>query len=300
MTTSPLRLQATLWLGVIAVGWAAIFIRLADAPPLAIAAWRLTIGAAPLAAVALWRRRDELARLSAGDWLLLTGSGLALAAHFATWIASLSMTTVASSVALVTTQPIWVAMIAAVTLGERLSRGAAVAMLVAVAGGMVIAGADLAVTGRALLGDLLALAGAVFAALYFVAGRRVRPRLSLISYTSVVYTIAALALLATALLSGQQMSGYSPTTWLMLVLMAVVAQIFGHSALNWALRYLSAAFVSVAILGEPVVSTLLAIPILGEVPGPIRIAGGMLLLTGVVLFVLKSDGTQPPKDAETP
>jgi drug/metabolite transporter (DMT)-like permease len=270
---------------VVAVSWAAIFIRLAEAPALSIAAYRLGLSAVPVGAFALARRRAELARLRRGEWLLLTASGAALALHFAAWIASLSRTTVASSVALVTTQPVWVALLSALVLREPVSLQGALAVLVATAGGVTIAGADIALSGEALAGDALALVGAICAAVYFIVGRRVRPAMSLASYIGVVYTVAAALLLLAALAMGAPLSGFSTRTWTMFVLLALVPQLLGHSALNWALRYLSAPFVSVTVLGEPIISTLLAIPFLGEWPGPVRVVGGAVTLAGVYLAV---------------
>ena len=269
----------------VAVSWAAIFIRLAEAPALSIAAYRLGLSAVPVGAFALARRRAELARLRRGEWLLLTASGAALALHFAAWIASLSRTTVASSVALVTTQPVWVALLSALVLREPVSLQGALAVLVATAGGVTIAGADIALSGEALAGDALALVGAICAAVYFIVGRRVRPAMSLASYIGVVYTVAAALLLLAALAMGAPLSGFSTRTWTMFVLLALVPQLLGHSALNWALRYLSAPFVSVTVLGEPIISTLLAIPFLGEWPGPVRVVGGAVTLAGVYLAV---------------
>lgn len=269
----------------VAVSWAAIFIRLAEAPALSIAAYRLGLSAVPVSAFALARRRAELARLRRGEWLLLTASGAALALHFAAWIASLSRTTVASSVALVTTQPVWVALLSALVLREAVSLQGVLAVLVATAGGVTIAGADIALSGEALVGDALALVGAICAAVYFIVGRRVRPAMSLASYIGVVYTVAAALLLLAALAMGTPLSGFSARTWTMFVLLALVPQLLGHSALNWALRYLSAPFVSVTVLGEPIISTLLAIPFLGEWPGPVRVVGGAVTLAGVYLAV---------------
>lgn len=280
-----MKLYGGLFAGVVAVSWAAIFIRLTDAPALSIAAWRLTFAALPVAGFALIRHRQELLGLTGRQWLLLASSGVALALHFATWIASLELTTVASSVALVTTQPLWVALLAWTALGEPVSRLGALAILIATAGGLVIGGADIAVSGEALIGDLLALLGALFAALYFVVGRRVRPAITLATYVAVVYSVAALVLLPAAALSGAPLTGFAPSSWLMLAAMALVSQLIGHSLLNWALRYSTASFVSVTILGEPVLSTALAIPILGEYPGPVRVAGGAVILLGVYLAV---------------
>ncbi len=285
MKGTTARLVAGLVLGVFAVSWAAIFIRLAEAPALSVAAYRLGLSAVPVGALALARRRAELARLRRGEWLLLGGSGAALALHFATWIASLGRTTVASSVALVTTQPIWVALFSALVLREPISRQGVVAVLVATAGGITIAGADITLSGEALLGDVLALVGALCAAVYFVVGRRVRPAMSLAGYIGVVYSVAAVLLLLAAVGARAPLGGFSARTWTMLALLALVPQLLGHSALNWALRYLSAPFVSVTILGEPVISTLLAIPILGEWPGPVRLLGGAVTLAGVYLAV---------------
>lgn len=280
-----LRLYGGLFAGVVAVSWAAIFIRLAEAPALSVSAYRLVFAALPVALFAAARRRDELLRLSRREHLLLLVSGAALALHFATWIASLGRTTVASSVALVSTQPVWVALIAVLVLRERMSRRAGLAILVATVGGATIGGADISLSGEALAGDALALVGAVCAGIYFVAGRRVRPTMSLAGYVGVVYTVAAVLLVAAAAGAGQPLTGCSLQTWLMLALLAIVPQHLGHSTLNWALRYLSAPFVSVAILGEPVISTALAIPFLDEWPGPMRVVGGAITLVGVYLAV---------------
>jgi drug/metabolite transporter (DMT)-like permease len=233
--------------------------------------------------LALWRRRGEWASLAPRDRRLLAGAGLALACHFATWIGSLRLTSVASSVALVTTQPVWVALLARAFLGERVGRRAAVGIGLAVAGGIAVAGGDFSASPRALLGDLLALAGAVFAAVYIVVGRHARAGLSLGGYVGAVYPLAAVALLSMALAAGSPLSGYSGRTWTALALLGLVPQLLGHSLLNWALRWLSAPLVAVSILAEPVVSTLLAIPVLGETPGPWTAAAGAATLAGVYL-----------------
>jgi drug/metabolite transporter (DMT)-like permease len=272
-----------LGMGVFAVGWAAIFIRLAEAPALATATYRLAFAALPVAGWAALRHRDELRGRRAGDRWLLLASGVALAIHFAAWIGSLQLTTVASSVALVTTQPLWAALIAAAFLGERVTRGTLVAILVATAGGALIGVRDFAAGGDALLGELLALVGAICAAIYFIIGRRLRAGMGLAAYIGVVYPVAALALLLTALVARQPLTGFSAQTWTMFLLLALVPQLIGHSSLNWAVRYLPAHIVTVALLGEPVLSTLLAIPFLGERPGLLRIVGGSITLVGVYL-----------------
>ncbi|MGI8552829.1 MAG: DMT family transporter, partial [Dehalococcoidia bacterium] len=200
--------------------------------------------------------------------------------------------TVASSVTLVTTSPFFVAGFAFLFAGERTSRRMFLAIAVCTAGGLIIGAADLTVGGRALLGDGLALAGAVFAAAYFALGRSVRMRVSLLGYVGIVYPIAALALLATTILARQPLSGFSPETYLMLALLALVSQLIGHSSLNWALGYLSAPFVSITVLGEAVLATALAAVFLAEPPGLERIAGGVLILTGVFMALREEDAAK--------
>lgn len=273
---------AVLFVGVAAVSCAALFVRLADAPALSTAAMRLVFASGPSLALLPLRGRRELPRLSGSDWRWVALSGVCLALHFATWIASLGMTTVSSSVALVTTSPLFVAAFVALR-GERISRATVIAAFVCVAGGLVIGYADLARGGDALRGDLLALAGAAFAALYFAIGRRLRGYTSMTTYIGVVYPIAALGLVAIALVARQPLTGFSGKTYLMFVLMALVPQLLGHSALNWALGYLSAPFVAIAVLGEPVIATILAAIFLAELPGPWRILGGVVVLFGVYL-----------------
>jgi drug/metabolite transporter (DMT)-like permease len=290
-----LSVYLVLGMGVFAVGWAAIFIRLAEAPALSTAAFRLTFAAIPVAGYAALRHRADLGGLRGGQRWLLLGSGAALAVHFAAWIGSLQLTSVASSVALVTTQPLWAALIAAAVLGERITRATLVAILVATAGGALIGVRDFAAGGEALLGDALALVGAICAAVYFIIGRRLRAGLDLATYIGVVYPVAALLLIATALLSRQPLSGFSGETWLMFLLLALVPQLIGHSSLNWAVRYLPAHIVTVALLGEPVLSTILAIPILGEQPGLLRLVGGAVTLVGVYLALRSARPTPPAR-----
>jgi drug/metabolite transporter (DMT)-like permease len=279
----PRGLYGVLALGVCAVSVAAPLIKVAGAPPLSIAAYRLLLAGAPVLVLALLRRREEFATLSAADLRTLVLSGLALAAHFATWVASLQYGTVASSVALVTTSPFFVAGFALVFAREQTSRRMLFATAVCTAGGVVIAATDARAGGRELQADLLALAGAVFAAIYFALGRRVRARASLLGYVGVVYPIAAVVLLVATLVLRQPMSGFSPHTYLVFALLALVPQLFGHSTLNWSLGYLSATFVAIAVLGEPVIATVLAALFLHEMPGWGRVAGGALILAGVYL-----------------
>jgi len=281
----PLPPHFALFVGVLAASTASPLIRLlqTEVNSLAIAAWRLTIASAILAPLALTARRGELARLAGKDWLLMLASGLMLAAHFATWISSLAYTSVAASVALVSTSPLFVGLGSFLLFRERLSRALLFGMFIAILGSAVIGLADCGHGSHRLAGDLLALAGALSVAIYFLIGRRLRARLSLVAYIFPVYATAALALMLMAALPGIPLGGYQPLHWLWLLLLALGPQIIGHSSLNWALRHLPATYVTLAVLGEPIGSSILAWLILQEVPSLITVIGGILVLTGIVV-----------------
>lgn len=295
-THQPRGLYPGLFIGVLAVSVAALFIRLADAPALTIAAYRLAFASLPLALFTSWRKRSELVQLWRVDRGSAMLSGICLAGHFATWVASLSYVSVASSVALVTTSPFFVAAFAFLFSAERTSRRMLLAICVCALGGVVIGAADFGLGAQALLGDGLALTGAAFAAAYFALGRQMRARVSVSVYISAVYTIAAVSLLTATVALQQPLIGFAPRTWLMFLLLALVPQLLGHSALNWALGYLSAPFVAIAVLGEPVLATLLAALFLAERPGLERVAGGALILAGVYL-AMREERSAPMKEA---
>ncbi|MFP4343248.1 MAG: DMT family transporter [Anaerolineales bacterium] len=271
--------------GILAVSTASLFIRLAQrgAPALAVAAWRLTLASLILAPVTLATRRRELASFSRRERRLALVGGVVLAAHFATWITSLALTSVAASVVLVTTSPLFVGLFAYLFLHEELPPRLAAGMLLAIAGAIVIGVGDLEGGTHRITGDLLALAGALAAAVYFLIGRSLRARLSLLGYIFPVYGLAAVALLLFALLQGVPLLGYSPLTWLWLLLIALIPQIVGHSSLNWALRHLPVTYVSLAVLVEPIGSTLLAWWILQEAPPETAVLGGLLILAGLAI-----------------
>jgi drug/metabolite transporter (DMT)-like permease len=267
---------------VLAVSAAAIFIRLADAPALAIAFWRCALGAALLLPPALIRRE----RFPRGKTLYIgLASGVALGAHFGFWISSLDYTSVAASVVLVSTQPIFVAILAYLLFGERTSPLSFIGILVALAGTAVIAG-DGSVGSAAIFGNMLALVGAVTVAVYVLIGRSSRTGgIGVLPYSIVVYSAAALTLLGAALLLDARLWGYSGETWFWLGAITLGPQIMGHTAFNWALRYVEASIISGTILAEPVVSALLAWLILSERPGLPTIVGGAVVLTGLFLLL---------------
>jgi drug/metabolite transporter (DMT)-like permease len=274
-------------MGIAAVSTASVLIRYAqaEAPSLVIAAYRLTLASLILIPLAWKRYPHELRRLDKADWRLAIFSGVFLAVHFATWITSLQYTSVASSVVLVSTSPLWVALAAWLFLHERLTRPVIAGLIVAVVGGVIVSLSDTQQeAGRApLLGNLLALAGALAVTGYWLIGRRLRAKLSLVPYVAIVYGTAAVILLGMVLAARQPLTGYRPIIYLWFLLLALLPQLVGHSSFNWALAHLPAVFVAVATLGEPIGSTVLAYLLLGETPTWMKLAGAGLILTGIVL-----------------
>jgi drug/metabolite transporter (DMT)-like permease len=216
-------------------------------------------------------------------WPLLAGAFLAL--HFGFWIASLQQTSVITSVVLVTTNPLFVALASPFVLRERVSAATWAGIGIATAGAALMAAEDVGEGLGTVVGDLYALLGAVFGAAYLMIGRRARPQLSWARYVGVVYPVAAVLLVLSVLVAGEPFTGYSTKTFVMLGLLALVPQLVGHSAINWALAYVPAALVAVAILGEPVGATALAAIILKEMPSGFEIAGALLVLAGVYVVL---------------
>ncbi len=298
------RTYAALAGGVAIVSTASILVRFAQSqgvPSLAIAAWRLALAALVLMPLVLLRSRAELAALSRRDWWLAAAAGVFLAAHFASWIVSLEYTSVASSVALVTTNPIWIALFSLLVLRERIPALRALAVALSLAGSGIVLWADtgptVAGTSNPLLGNMLALLGSLTMCGYLLLGRRLRAHISVLAYIGVVYAVAALCLLALAVASGARMGGYPYFAWVLLAAMALGPQLLGHGAFNYALKHVSATMIALAVLGEPIGSTLLAWLLFDEAVGPVKLVGMGLLLGGIFLAA-KSEGgnsTAPPQ-----
>jgi drug/metabolite transporter (DMT)-like permease len=306
----PVPPEAALALAVCAASTASLFIRYAQAyaPSLSIAAWRLSLATAVLIPVAWTRHRHEVLRISGMDRMLIAVSGICLAIHFATWITSLAYTSVASSVVLVSIAPLFVALLSPLLLRERVSFPVAAGIVLAFAGTLVIAfqdacaaaggglacpAAEMLLSGQAIRGDLLALAGAATIAGYMMIGRRLRARLALIPYITLSYGGAAAALILLALLARQPLTGFAAPAYGWFVLLALIPQLIAHSTYNWALKWVPAAFVSISLLGEPVGSTALALLFLGETPSGLKLAGAALILMGLVLATRRSEPTEP-------
>ncbi len=285
-------------IGILAVSTGSIFVRYAQdyAPSLVIAAWRLFLATLIISPVALTRSRVELRNLHRKEVALALLSGVFLALHFATWISSLEYTSVASSVVFVSTAPLWVALFSPLLLDEPITRPILIGMALALLGGLIVGLSDSCslgasglscppfsefIQGRAFLGDLLAFAGAWMAAGYLIIGRRLRTGISLVPYIFVVYGMAATILIGIVLVLGLPAVGYPAQVYLLFLALALIPQLLGHSIFNWALGYLSAAYVSITLLGEPVGSALLAYFFLKEIPKPLMIFGAILILIGI-------------------
>jgi drug/metabolite transporter (DMT)-like permease len=284
-------------IAIIAVSTASIFVRFAqlEAPSLVIAALRMGFAAVVIAPFAIIRYRSELRRLTRHELLLGVFSGGFLAIHFAAWITSLEYTSIVSSVVLVSTGPLWVALFSPLFLKEQISRPVLIGMLLALVGGTVIALGDSCqisgglvcpsmsgfLHGDALLGNFLALVGAWALAGYLMIGRRLRRGMLLVPYIFLVYGVAAVALCTAMLVAGQRPVGFSGMTYLWIFLLALVPQLIGHSTFNWVLRYLPTTLVAITTLGEPVGAAVLAYFILQEIPASLTLLGGVLILAGI-------------------
>ncbi|HLF27816.1 MAG TPA: DMT family transporter [Anaerolineae bacterium] len=292
----PLTPLPVLLVGLLVASTSAIAVRFAlaaGAAALLIAAFRLSLAALLLAPYALARHRPDLTRLKRNDWLIALAAGGCLGLHFAAWISSLRYTSVAASVTLVTTAPLWVALASRLFLGERLSRPVLIGLPLALAGGVLIAldGAGCAqgsACAQPLLGNLLALLGAIAYAGYLLLGRRLRASLSLAPYIFIVYSTGALALLAVVALSHTPPNG-APEALVWIALLAVGPQLIGHSSVNYALRYLPATLVAIVTLGEPLGASLLAFLLLHELPGAAMWVGGALILIGIASATRQAD-----------
>jgi drug/metabolite transporter (DMT)-like permease len=282
VAVSRLRVIAGLGAGVVVLSFASVIIRVTQAPSIVIAAGRMAVATlilTPFFWVRFPARRAELKGIAV--WPLLL-SGVLLAAHFAVWIESLKRTSVASSVVLVAMNPIFAAALSPVILRERVSWRIVLAVVLGIIGAAVIAGPQLR-SSAVTAGNLLALGGAACAAGYLMAGRRVRPRLSLLSYIYVVYGMAAVLLLAAMLVTGQSFAGYKWQAYLFIGLLGLGPQLIGHTSFNWALRYVPAPTVAMAVLGEPVGTTILAWLILRQAPTAFEAIGGAVICAGIYL-----------------
>jgi drug/metabolite transporter (DMT)-like permease len=295
-TRDRLLTASALAVAVTAVSSSGPLVVFAAVPALAVAFWRNALAAGVLWPVAGVRHRDGLVALGRAGAARSALAGVALAVHFGTWMSALTLTSVATATALVCTQPAWAGLLAALR-GRRLPRLTWLGIAIAVGGAGLATGADLTVSTRAVLGDLLALAGGLAGAVYMTIGERVRQRASTTTYTAVCYGSCAVTLLVVCLAAGVPLAGYPAAGWLAIVALTAGPQFLGHSLFNLTLRRLPATVVSVVALLEVPGAALLAYLLVAQVPAAVTVPGMAVLVAGVAVAVL---GSRPGRDGHVP
>lgn len=289
MTESPrFPPNLAMLVSIVAVSTASILIRLSSAPAVIIAMYRMVFSVLMLLPFFL---RDggvgKLREVGTKNLLGLMVVGVVLAVHFASWITSLGLTSVASSVIFVHIDPIFVAVISHFVLKDRINKQILAGILVSLVGVSIITLGDATTGGSNLIGDLLALIGGVMLGLYLLGGRYFRGYLDLTTYVTPVYATAAIVLFMLSIAIGAPLGGYPVREYVLFAVIALVPMIFGHTLYNWALKYVSAPVVSVSLLGEPVGASILAIIFLNEVPSTQVVLGGVVTLLGILLSSYK-------------
>lgn len=274
------------FLGIIAISFGSIFIRFIDVAPIIVAFYRLFVTTLILTPV-FWLKEPQRGSIKKYPFYFVL-SGVFLAFHFYLWIASLSYTSVSSSVILVSLHPIIVAVFSHFILKEKISLPTLVGILIAIVGVVIISVGDHSQGSNVLLGDLLALGGAVMISGYLLVGRKLRQEFSTLNYTFWVYGIASLVLLLLALAFKAPLYPYSLNVYFIFLLLAVIPTLMGHSVFNWALDKVPVALVSLMFLGEPVGATILAWLFLKEPPTLSHYTGGLFILAGLFLTVRKA------------
>jgi len=273
---------------VICISASAIFVRLADAPAGIIALYRLFFAVLLMAPLMVFKYRHEFKRVTKKDWLMAIVSGAFLALHFILWFESLNYTSVASSVVLVTLQPLFAFIGTYFFFGERFSVAAIISMFITIIGSVIIGWGDFQVSGLALLGDILALLGAMTVTVYFMIGQQLRRSLSLMTYTFIVYASSTIVLIIYNVILQNNFVSYTPSTWGWFFALAIIPTFFGHTILNWTLKWVSTSTISMAIVFEPIGASLLAYFILDELITPSQMLGGAIVIFGLFLFVVST------------
>lgn len=275
-------------IGVISVSTSAIFVRLADAPSSMIANYRLLLAVIIMLPLVLLKYRDEFKRIEKQDWMASIAAGVFLALHFILWFESLNLTSVASSTVLVTTQPIFAFLGGYLFFKEKFTSGAVISLIIAFTGSVIISWGDFQISGMALFGNFLALLGAIAITGYFLFGQNVRKRLSLITYSFLVYAISAVTLIVYNVVLDVPFTGYSQSTWIYFLALAIIPTFFGHTLFNWALKWLNASTITMGILFEPVGASVLAYFVLGEMITWSQFLGGTIVIFGLMLFIFST------------
>ena len=273
-------------IGVISVSLSAIFVKLSSAESAVIAFYRMLFSVLIMSPVFLLKYKSELKLLQKRDWIFSIVAGVFLAFHFILWFESLNYTSVASSAVLVTLQPIFAFVGTYLFFKEKVAFQSIVAVIVAISGSLLISWGDFRVSGAALYGDGLALIACAFITGYLLFGQDVRKRLSLMTYTMVVYSVSTITLFFYVLFMGQSFGPYESNDWLLFVMLAIVPNLLGHTLFNWSLKWVSTNTISIAILFEPVGAAILAFFIFNEKLILSQVIGGIIVILGILMFVL--------------
>ncbi|WP_409251763.1 DMT family transporter [Bacillus sp. SCS-153A] len=272
-------------IGVISVSTSAILVKVSSADAGVIAFYRLLFTLLLMSPVFLVKYRREMKKITAKDWWYTLAAGFFLAFHFILWFESLNYTSVASSTVLVTLQPLFAFLGTYLFFKERFSKAALLSAALAISGSVIISWGDFRISGMALWGDFLALVACALVTAYLLFGQNVRKRLSLITYTFIVYLMSTIVLFVYVLIKGEKLGPYPGEEWIYFILLAIIPTLLGHTLFNWSLKWLSTSTISMAILFEPIGASVLAYFLLGETVIMSQVVGGGIILLGIFWFV---------------
>lgn len=273
-------------IGVISVALSAIFVKLATADSGVIAFYRMLFSVLFMLPLFLLKYKNEISTLNKRDWIFSLIAGIFLSFHFILWFESLNYTSVASSTVLVTLQPIFAFAGTYFFFKERISLKTIVSAAIAIAGSVIISWGDFKVSGAAFFGDMLALAACALITGYLLFGQDVRQRVSLMTYTFLVYSFSTITLFFYVLIKGESFGPYQTSDWFWFVMLALIPNMLGHTLFNWSLKWVSTNVISIAILFEPVGAAILAFYIFNETLTTSQILGGLVVIAGILLFVV--------------
>ncbi|MEQ2527084.1 DMT family transporter [Robertmurraya yapensis] len=274
-------------IGVLSVSTSAIFVKMSSAPSGVIAFYRLFFAVIIMLPMFLLKYVKELRLITRRDWIFSIVGGVFLAFHFILWFESLNYTSVASSTVLVTLQPLFAFVGTYFFFNEKFSVKAILCGIMAIVGSFIISWGDFRISGSALFGDILALIACALITAYLMFGQTVRKRVTLITYTFVVYSVSSLTLLVYVLVKKEPLAPYPTSDWIYFLLLAIVPTLFGHSLFNWSVKWLSASVISMAILLEPIGATILAYYLLNETLSQSQVVGGLIVMGALTIFLLE-------------
>lgn len=275
-----------IFIGVVSVSLSAILVKLANAEAGVIAFYRMLFSVLIMAPLFFWKYTNEVKQLRIRDWLFSSIAGIFLAFHFILWFESLNYTSVASSTVLVTLQPLFAFVGTYFFFKEEITVKTIIAGAIAIIGSVLISWGDFKVSGTAFYGDMLALIACVLVTAYFLFGQDVRKRLSLVTYTMIVYVVSTITLLIYVLIKGESFGPYPIMDWICFILLAIVPNLFGHTLFNWSIKYVSTNVVSIAILFEPIGAAILSLVVFKEYLIATQIIGGLIVIVGILLFIV--------------